>query len=272
MPRPLRDIRVATAQFEHRNNDKPYNLARIEDLTRRAVEKGAEIVSFHECSICGYTFLQHLGRGELAALAEPVPGGPSIRELERIARAYGVVVMAGLIEAGESGRFHNCYAAVGPDGFITKFRKLHTFITPHLSPGDSFNVIDLLGMQGRLLDLLRQQPARERADHHDARGGSDLHAPCHRLPPLDDAGSRNRRSRALGKPRCATRFACGKSSKAPRAAAGCLRWLPARAWENGVYAVFSNPIGLDDDYDQARTGHDPRPLWRGSGRKPGARR
>ena len=38
--RTLRDIRVATAQFEHRNNDKAYNLARIEDLTRRAVEKG----------------------------------------------------------------------------------------------------------------------------------------------------------------------------------------------------------------------------------------
>ncbi len=78
--------------------------------------------------------------------------------------------MAGLIEAGESGRFHNCYAVVGPDGFITKFRKLHTFINPHLSPGDSYNVVDLLGCEGRLLDLLRQQPARERADHHDARG------------------------------------------------------------------------------------------------------
>ena len=27
----MRDIRVAAAQFEHRNNDKAYNLARIED-------------------------------------------------------------------------------------------------------------------------------------------------------------------------------------------------------------------------------------------------
>ena len=24
-------------------------------------------------------------------------------------------------------------------------------------------------------------------------------------------------------------------------------WLPARAWENGVYAVFSNPIGVDGE-------------------------
>ena len=26
-----------------------------------------------------------------------------------------------------------------------------------------------------------------------------------------------------------------------------MRWLPARAWENGVYAVFTNPVGVDDD-------------------------
>jgi predicted amidohydrolase len=26
-----------------------------------------------------------------------------------------------------------------------------------------------------------------------------------------------------------------------------MRWLPARAWENGVYAEFSNAVGVDDD-------------------------
>jgi len=31
-----------------------------------------------------------------------------------------------------------------------------------------------------------------------------------------------------------------------------MRWLPARAWENGVYAVFSNPIGRD--YDTIKPG------------------
>jgi predicted amidohydrolase len=25
------------------------------------------------------------------------------------------------------------------------------------------------------------------------------------------------------------------------------KWLPARAYDNGVYVVFSNPIGMDDD-------------------------
>ncbi len=62
----MRDIRVASAQFEHRDNDKAYNLSRIRDLTRQAVEQGAQIVSFHECSISGYTFLQRLDRAQLS--------------------------------------------------------------------------------------------------------------------------------------------------------------------------------------------------------------
>jgi predicted amidohydrolase len=31
-----------------------------------------------------------------------------------------------------------------------------------------------------------------------------------------------------------------------------MRWLPTRAYENGVYAVFSNPIGWD--YDTVKPG------------------
>lgn len=26
-----------------------------------------------------------------------------------------------------------------------------------------------------------------------------------------------------------------------------MKWLPARAYDNGIYAVFANPIGMDDD-------------------------
>jgi predicted amidohydrolase len=26
-----------------------------------------------------------------------------------------------------------------------------------------------------------------------------------------------------------------------------MKWLPARAYDNGVYLIFSNPIGMDDD-------------------------
>jgi predicted amidohydrolase len=33
----------------------------------------------------------------------------------------------------------------------------------------------------------------------------------------------------------------------PKGRGWLMRWLPARAWENGVYVVFSNAIGVDDD-------------------------
>ena len=26
-----------------------------------------------------------------------------------------------------------------------------------------------------------------------------------------------------------------------------MKWLPARAYDNGIYVIFSNPIGMDDD-------------------------
>lgn len=32
-----------------------------------------------------------------------------------------------------------------------------------------------------------------------------------------------------------------------------MKWLPARAYDNAIYAVFSNPIGMDDD--QLKNGH-----------------
>jgi predicted amidohydrolase len=26
-----------------------------------------------------------------------------------------------------------------------------------------------------------------------------------------------------------------------------MKWLPSRAYDNGIYVIFSNPIGMDDD-------------------------
>ena len=39
----------------------------------------------------------------------------------------------------------------------------------------------------------------------------------------------------------------------PKGRGWLMRWLPARAYDNGVYAVFTNPIGVDDD--QIRNGN-----------------
>ena len=141
----MREIRVAAAQFENRDNDPAYNLERIHALTHRAVEQGAEIVSFHEGCIPGYTWIQRLNKEQLLVIAEPVPDGPSILALTKIAREFSVIVMAGLFERDADDNVFNCYVTVGPEGYITKFRKLHPFVNPNLSRGNEYNVIDLLG-------------------------------------------------------------------------------------------------------------------------------
>ncbi len=44
----MRDIRIGAAQFEHRNADKNYNLSVMRQLMALAVDRGAEILSFHD--------------------------------------------------------------------------------------------------------------------------------------------------------------------------------------------------------------------------------
>jgi predicted amidohydrolase len=242
----VRDIRVAAAQFEHRNHEKAHNLARIKHLTERAVEQGAEIVSFHECSISGYTFLQHLSRAELARVAEPVPGGPSTQALHQIARECRAVVMAGLVELDEAVRFYNCYVTVGPDGFITKYRKLHTFINPALTPGDSYNVVDLLGAKaGFLICYDNNLPENVRIT---AMLGAEVIFMPHVTGCLpSNMPGRGTVDRALWENRHRDPARLRLEFEGPKGRGWLMRWLPTRAWENGVYAVFSNAIGVDDD-------------------------
>ena len=241
----MRDIRVATAQFEHQNDDKAYNLGRIRSLTRRAVEQGAELATFHECSLCGYTFLQHLDRAQLGAVAEAVPDGPSTRALIAIAREFGIVVMAGLIErAGD--RFHNCYVAAGPDGFLGSHRKLHTFINPHLSPGAHYTVLDLPGVKVGILTCYDNNlPENVRIT---TLMGAEVIAMPHVTGCLPSVmPGRGTVERALWENRERDPVRLRLEFQGPKGRGWLMRWLPARAWENGIYVLFSNPIGLDDD-------------------------
>ncbi len=248
----MRDIRVAAAQFEHRDNDKAYNLSRIAELTARAVEQEAEIVSFHEGCITGYTFLQTLGRDEVAALAECVPGGPSTDALIDIARRHETVVMAGLIEAGGDGKFYNTYLTVGPEGFITKYSKLHAFISPHIDSGSDYNVIDLLGCKaGFCICYDNNLPENTRIT--TMMGAEIIFMPhvtgC--LPsPMPGRGTVDK---ALWLNRDRDPVRLRMEFEGPKGRGWLMKFLPARAYENGVYAVFTNPIGVD--YDTVKNGN-----------------
>jgi predicted amidohydrolase len=237
----MEKIRLGTAQFEAKDGDKSYNLRAIGRLAGHAQAEGAELVCFHECSISGYTYLETLNREELMAVAEEVPGGRSVKYLVEIAREMGISIGAGLVER-EEDRLYNTFVVVSPKGMVAKHRKIHAFVNDALSCGSGYTVFEHLGCRfGILICYDNNLPENVRIT---AMMGADIILMPHVtgcLPsPMPGRGTVAHevwRNRELDPVRCRQEF------DGPKGRGWIMRWLPARAWENGVYAVYANPIG-----------------------------
>src|SRR5215471_11253593 len=131
-------LKISTAQFEHKSGDKAYNLSVIEQLAEKAAQQGSQAISFHECSITGYTFARHLSKEQMLDLAELIPAGESILKLTEVSKKYNIAILAGLVEKDEKDNRYKSYVCVNKNLLVAKFRKLHPFINPHLIPGDAY--------------------------------------------------------------------------------------------------------------------------------------
>jgi predicted amidohydrolase len=239
----MREIRVAAAQFEARDGDKAYNLSVIERLAERAAARGAEVASFHEVAIPGYTWLETLNRDQIFDLAEPVPSGPSVERLIALARRLGIAIGAGLIER-DGDRVFNCYAVVDREGLVARHHKLHAFVNPALTCGEGYTVFDLRGCRFGILTCYDNN-LPENVRITAMLGAEILLAPhvtgC--LPsPMPGRGTVDPRiwhNRERDPVRCRQEF------DGPKGRGWIMRWLPARAWENGLYVLYSNPIGVE---------------------------
>lgn len=245
----MRDIRIAAAQFEHKNADKPYNLSRVRELAKRAVRGGAEIVSFHECCVSAYSFVQTFSKDEMLDLAEPVPDGPSTRELVDISRECGVPILAGLFEraldSGGTEQVYNTYVCVNETGPIAKHRKLHAFVNPHLKSGESYTVFDLLGCRCGILTCYDNNLIE------NVRATTLLGADVIFMPHVTGCLPSVMPGRGIVDPvlwqrRQEDPVPLRQEFDGPKGRGWLMRWLPARAYDNGIYAVFTNPIGDDD--------------------------
>lgn len=147
----MESIKISTAQFENRSGDKAYNLSMIDALSYRAAQAGSHVVAFHECSLTGYTFARKLSKEQMLELAEFIPEGPSITRLAEIAGKNGIVVLAGLFEKDAGNNLYKAYVCVDKNGLVAKYRKLHPFINPFLTPGNQYCVFDLFGWKCGIL-------------------------------------------------------------------------------------------------------------------------
>jgi predicted amidohydrolase len=242
----MNDLKIATAQFENSSGDKNFNLNLIEEITQKAAREGAQVVAFHECSITGYTFARQLSKEQMLELAEFIPEGPSIKRLQAIAAQNNVTVLAGLFEKDKENKLHKAYVAVDKDGLIAKHRKIHPFINSNLTPGDSYTVFELYGWKCGILICYDNNIIE------NVRATALLGADIIFMPHVTMCTPSTRPGAGFVDPKLwANRHHDPTSLRAEfdglKGRAWLMKWLPARAYDNGVYAVFSNPIGMDDD-------------------------
>ena len=65
----MREIRVASVQFEHAAGNKSANMTKVRAFSEQAAQAGVEILCFPECCLTGYWFLRNLSREELLELS-----------------------------------------------------------------------------------------------------------------------------------------------------------------------------------------------------------
>jgi predicted amidohydrolase len=239
-------MKIAVAQFQPKNGDKSYNLAVIEELTKNAKNKEADVISFHEMSVTAYTFTKDLSLDELASLAEPVPDGASTKHLFDLSIKYKIAILAGLVEE-DNGKFYNTYICVNEGKLVAKFRKLHPFISEHLSAGNEYAVFDLLGWKCGIL-ICYDNNVIENVRATTLLGAELIFAPhvtgCtpSAMPGrgyVEDKFWQNRETDPVS---------LRMEFDGPKGRGWLMRWLPGRAYDNGVYYAFTNPIGYDGEH------------------------
>ena len=242
----MENIKIATAQFEHKSGDKNYNLGIIEKLSEKAAADGARAIAFHECSITGYTFARRLSKEQMLELAEFIPGGPSIKRLIEIAKKHDITILAGLFEKDKDDNLFKAYVCVDKNGVVAKHRKLHPFINLHLTPGDSYCVFELFGWNCGIL-ICYDNNIIENVRATNLLGADIIFMPHVTMctpSPRPGAGFIDP---LLWKNRDKDPEILRAEFDGIKGREWLLKWLPARAYDNAIYAVFSNPIGMDDD-------------------------
>lgn len=242
----MRKIKMAVAQFQPKDGDKAYNLNLIEALTKKAKDAGAEVISFHEMCITAYTFVKDLSREALLNLAEAVPNGESTQKLIAISKKYDIPILAGLVEK-ENDQIYNTYICVADGAVVAKFRKLHPFISQYMSAGNEYVIFDLKGWKCGIL-ICYDNNVVENVRATTLLGAEIIFAPHVTGCTPSAMPGRGYVADELWQNRQDDPVPLRMEFDGPKGRSWLLRWLPARAYDNGVYYVFTNPIGYDGEH------------------------
>lgn len=247
-------VRAASVQFEHAAGDKAANMGKIDRFLDKAVNQKVQLLVFPECCITGYWFLRKLSRQNLIDLAEPVFDGPSTQALKKRAQETGIVLGAGFVEIDKKGELFNTYVVAHPDGKSYRHRKLHCFISEHLGSGSEYTVFDApFGLSVGVL-ICYDCNIGENVRMTALKGAQILMAP-HQTGGCTSTNPHTMGlvERSLWENRHQNPDAIEEEFRGPKGREWLIRWLPARAHDNGLFLLFSNGVGVDDN--EIRTGN-----------------
>jgi predicted amidohydrolase len=249
----MTSLHIATVQFQHSAREKAYNLSRVEAFARRGRDLGAQLVLMPEMCIPGYWHVPRLDAAGLADLAEPTDG-PSLRKVAALAADLDIAIGAGWLEEVAGGEFYNAYTLWLPDGTSHTHRKLHAFEHPLIQSGQRYTVFDTpWGVRMAIL-ICWDNNLVENARACALLGAEVL------LAPHQTGGTASRSPHGmkhipveLWEQRHSDPDALREAFQGPNGREWLMRWLPARAHDNGMFIVFSNGVGRDED--ELRTGN-----------------
>ncbi|MFX1485578.1 MAG: nitrilase-related carbon-nitrogen hydrolase [Promethearchaeota archaeon] len=126
-------------------------MANIEKASEMIIESDyANLYVLPELFNTGYAFVS---KNEVRLLAEEIPEGVTTQNLIELAKKKGTHIIAGIAEK-DSSKIFNSAVAVGPEGLVMKYRKIHLFYKERnwFDPGDiDFRVFKVDGVKAGII-------------------------------------------------------------------------------------------------------------------------
>ncbi len=118
-------MKVGAVQLEQVAGDYESNMSRALAGAERLMSEGCRLVVLPEMFATGYLFGS---AKEASPFAQPVTGD-TYERIFRLCRQFGAVAVYGYLEFDpESLTYHNAAAAVGAEGLLARYRKVHPFV------------------------------------------------------------------------------------------------------------------------------------------------
>ena len=141
-------MKVGFLQFQPVLCDVEENIDRISKMIENS--DSFDLLVIPELANSGYVFID---KKELEQTAEAIPNGIFVSKLEEIAKEKDGYLVSGICER-KGDLFFNSSVLVGPEGYISTYRKIHLFDREKLffEPGNGpFDIFEIRGAKVGLL-------------------------------------------------------------------------------------------------------------------------